>query len=77
MMYRVFAKDSVLKMTEIHDVHWQLARTGDIIPLRIDGKDGLYTVVKIGSITMDVNQMVADIYVEDFFAAQKAKHPGN
>lgn len=74
MMYRVFAKDSVLKLGEINDVHWQLARTGDILPLRIDGKDDLYTVVKIGNIFMDINQLVVDIYVEEFFAAQKVKH---
>jgi hypothetical protein len=74
MMYRVFAKDSGLKLGEIRDVHWQLARTGDILPLKIDGKDGLYTVVKIGSFNMDLNELVADIYVENFFEAQKAKH---
>jgi hypothetical protein len=73
MNYKVFAKDSVMKLADINDVHWPLVRTGDILPLRVEGKDGLYTVVKIGSFSIEQTKLIAEIYVEDFFAAQKAK----
>lgn len=64
MIYRVFDSNNT-QIQEVHDANWPMIKEGEKIPLVVDGKEGLYKVLKVGdaNISRD-NKLVWDIWVQ-------------
>jgi len=62
MIYNVFNSKNE-RIQEIHDANWPMIKKGEKIPLVIDGREGLYKVVKVGDVTIRDNKLVWDIWV--------------
>ena len=48
----------------IIDANWPRLNKGVRLPVSVDGKEGMYTVTKVGDDKMEGNEIVADIWIK-------------
>jgi predicted nucleic acid-binding protein len=74
--YRVFSKGNIqIASIPEHDPTRPLIRMGDKIPLAIEKKDALYTVIKVGEPHIGTgNKLTVDLSIDDFFPSITQQH---